>query len=434
MEVGGAFRSSPEGEALRDRVEAGLVAELGSRSLTAGVALLCLLPFFPEVLGGAEKQSPPLRGALWLLWSVVSLRLLATIALRLAPRTSLRTGTRKSILIAGSTLVASGFAVLNLAAIPRLDDTHRLLLAVCHTGISSAAVITMAGSLGGFVIYLVLNLGSFFLAVAVDDSSPIRSLLLGLVVLFFASLLTLSIRVNREARRNLLLSIQLGEAALRDSLTGLRNRRSLADTMAVLSARAAATWSGAPGSKRSAARESLSILMVDIDHFKSVNDRYSHAAGDAVLVQLAERIRDQVRSEDLAVRWGGEEFVVVARSGREGEQPIAERIRKRVCSSPFRLPNGELVPVTCSVGHCLFPFSTEEPTGLTWEEVLGVADLALRTAKKRGRNCSVGIHCAVGGLSAPGTAAGLSDGNLDRAEEEGLVRIDLLRDPGWAPA
>ncbi len=410
------------------------MAELGSRSLTAGVALLCLLPFLPEVLGGAGARSSPLRLALWLLWSVVSLRLLGTFALRLAPRGSLRTGTRKAILVAGSTLLATGFAVLNLTAIPRLDDTHRLLLAVCHTGISSAAVITLAGSLGGFVVYLVLNLGSFFLAVALDDSSPIRPLLLALVALFFLSLLALSVRVNREARRNLLLSIQLGEAALRDSLTGLRNRRSLADTMAALSARCAATWSRAPGSKRSAARESLSILMVDIDHFKDVNDRHSHAAGDAVLVQLAERSRDQVRSEDLAVRWGGEEFVVVARSGREGEQPIAERIRKRICSAPFRLPNGELLPVTCSVGHCLFPFSTEQPEGLTWEEVLRVADLALRTAKQRGRNCSVAIHCAEGALGAPERAASLSDGNLDRAEEEGLIRIELRRDPGWIPA
>ena len=429
-----SHRSGGGGEELRERVEAGLVAELGSRSVTAGVALFCLLPFLPEVLGGVEKGFPPLRTALVVLWTVVSVRLAAVLVLRLLPRKRVGTMVRKVILLAGSTLVAVGFAVLNVIAIPRLDDTHTALLAVCHAGIGSVALVSMASSLGGFLSYVALNLGSFLFAVALNDSSPVRRLLLALVLLFIASLVAVSVRVNQGLRRSILLAMRLEEAALRDTLTGLRNRRSLADTMTTLSARVVGAWSRTPGSKRSFVRESLSILVLDIDHFKEVNDRHSHAAGDAVLVQFAERLGEQVRREDLAVRWGGEEFVVVAGTGREGDQPVAERIRRSIASKPFRLPNGQMLPVTCSVGHSVFPYSTDRPEDVSWEEVLKVADLALRTAKRKGRDCSVGILCGEGALAAPETAKSLVDGNLDWAEEQGLIQVTFRCDPGRVPA
>ena len=218
----GLYRSDVGDAEFRERVEEGLVAELGSRSVTAAVSLFFLLPFLPEVLGGAEKRSPSIMTALLLLWCVVSVRLVAILVVRLVPKERLPTRVRKAILLASSTLVAVGLAVLNLTAVPHLDDTHIALLAVCHAGIGSVALVSMAGSLGGYHAYLALNLGSFLFAVALDDSSPVNRLLFGLVLLFIGSFVVLSIRVHKGLSRSLLLSIQLGEAALRDTLTGLR--------------------------------------------------------------------------------------------------------------------------------------------------------------------------------------------------------------------
>ena len=97
--------------------------------------------------------------------------------------------------------------------------------------------------------------------------------------------------------------------------------------------------------------------MVDLDHFKDVNDRHGHAAGDAVLVQMQERLREVFRESDYLVRWGGEEFLVLARATRRDEaRVVAERIRRAVADREFLLPDGERLRKTCSIGFACFPF------------------------------------------------------------------------------
>jgi diguanylate cyclase (GGDEF)-like protein len=134
--------------------------------------------------------------------------------------------------------------------------------------------------------------------------------------------------------------------------------------------------------------EPLSCLILDVDHFKQVNDRYGHVAGDGVLREFAARVRDQLRTTDLAVRFGGEEFAVfLIRTGEEDARHVAERIRHRVAATPFRLPGGRLIPVTVSGGIAgLLPGEQLNDAAALGASMLRRADAALYRAKAAGRN------------------------------------------------
>jgi two-component system, cell cycle response regulator len=160
----------------------------------------------------------------------------------------------------------------------------------------------------------------------------------------------------------------LEDLAYHDDLTGLPNRRFAMRQL------------GALLSRTRRHHQELSLLVVDADRFKALNDRYGHLAGDAVLRGLAARLRERVRAEDLAARLGGEEFVVVAPdTGPAGAAALAEDLREAVAASPLEV--GRLaVPVTVSVGWA--SWAGEDVDGL-----LGRADRALYAAKAAGRDC-----------------------------------------------
>ena len=162
----------------------------------------------------------------------------------------------------------------------------------------------------------------------------------------------------------------------RDALTGLANRRQFREVMR------------ARGCER-AFRGAL--LMVDVDHFKRVNDHHGHAAGDRVLVEVTRRLGAAVRGDDLAARWGGEEFLVFAPDvdGAELDQ-LAERVRVAVNHAPVQLDNGTALAVTVSIGYAAFPLPASH-VPLSWEQAVNLADLSLYTAKNHGRDCAVGI-------------------------------------------
>jgi diguanylate cyclase (GGDEF)-like protein len=126
----------------------------------------------------------------------------------------------------------------------------------------------------------------------------------------------------------------------------------------------------------------LAVLMLDLDHFKQVNDTYGHARGDAVLRELAERVQEQIREVDTFARYGGEEFVVVLpETTLEGAAQLAERICAGVRRAPFRTDGEEPLEVTISIGGAAFPIHGSSPATL-----MRAADKALYEAKALGRD------------------------------------------------
>jgi len=164
----------------------------------------------------------------------------------------------------------------------------------------------------------------------------------------------------------------LREQATHDGLTGLLNRASILSALE------------SELSRGERERHAVSVLMADLDYFKQINDTFGHLAGDAVLREVAQRMKSAVRRYDSVGRYGGEEFLIVL-PGCDGEAAAAQagRIRDAVCAQP--LAWGEMdIPVTCSIGLSsrAAGFSATNSDTLVRE-----VDLALYSAKDRGRNC-----------------------------------------------
>ncbi|WP_374015172.1 diguanylate cyclase [Massilia sp. BJB1822] len=223
----------------------------------------------------------------------------------------------------------------------------------------------------------------------------------------------------------------LEEVSLTDQLTGLRNRRFFlqhVDADVALSLRRYDEPSAPPLAERGEALpdKDLVFFLVDLDHFKEVNDSHGHGAGDAVLVQMQERLREVFRESDYLVRWGGEEFLVLARATHrdEGKQ-VAERIRQAVAGRPFTLPDGSRLDKTCSIGFACFPFLPAQPRLLNWSQVVELADQALYIAKNSGRNGWAALYSTPS--TRPEQLFSRLVHRLDRALDEDQVR--LLRGP-----
>lgn len=133
----------------------------------------------------------------------------------------------------------------------------------------------------------------------------------------------------------------------------------------------------------------LTCLMIDVDHFKKINDRHGHSAGDEVLRRLAQCIDAEVRNSDVSARFGGEEFVILLPgTGIDSGRLLAERIRRAVSSESFELPGlGTQLPVTVSIGVAEYrPRPGDDDLKLVGEHLIALADLALYEAKAGGRN------------------------------------------------
>ncbi len=215
---------------------------------------------------------------------------------------------------------------------------------------------------------------------------------------------------NRDMERA---NQQLHAASVSDALTGLGNRRCLHNAMAALL--------GAPGGKPAAAAPPPFVLMVvDLDYLKPINDRYGHEGGDAVLKQIAAILRREMRSDDLIVRWGGDEFVVLCLNADLAlASMLAERVRLAISKQIFRVGEGRAARTSCSIGFASAPFIPGFPHLLDWEQSLSIADLALYEAKRR-RNTWIGFAGTAKAADLPSVMAAL---NADRAalEEEGVI-------------
>ncbi len=178
------------------------------------------------------------------------------------------------------------------------------------------------------------------------------------------------------ALENVVNRARLLRSGFTDVLTGWNNRRYLQVRLVEELARARRDHG------------SLVCLMLDIDHFKDVNDTYGHAAGDTVLRELAQRIESQVRVSDIAARYGGEEFVVLL-PGTEIESGtlLAERIRKSVSAKSIEIGGGDSITITASIGIAsITPERDLEDLKSAGESLLARADVALYSAKSSGRD------------------------------------------------
>ena len=164
--------------------------------------------------------------------------------------------------------------------------------------------------------------------------------------------------------------LELEHLATHDPLTDFFNRNQMTALLEVEIARARRY------------RHNLGLLLLDIDHFKHINDQYGHQSGDIVLVTLAETLKKSVRTIDYVARYGGEEFLIIMpETSVEMALVSAERIRATVEESPVLLPDGKELHLTCSIGVSAYPTS-----GKDMDELLNAADKALYSAKNLGRN------------------------------------------------
>jgi diguanylate cyclase (GGDEF)-like protein len=206
---------------------------------------------------------------------------------------------------------------------------------------------------------------------------------------------------------------RLQAISLTDPLTGLHNRRYLAQQLPIDIAYYQRHRGFAAGA------DVLAFALLDIDHFKSINDSHGHQAGDRVLQAIAHRLRTLARDGDYVIRWGGEEFLLVFRPMPRHElHALGRRICTTIASRPVETGQ-ETLRVTASLGLIGYPPFPQAPDLLGWEQLVSLADRALYQVKADGRNGWA--HYSVGAAPLPD----LDEDTLRRDPAE-LVRAGCL--------
>lgn len=245
----------------------------------------------------------------------------------------------------------------------------RRLIAMLHVGSLRKKWLAMTGLIiifiAGYLGYIVMFWG---------QQTEKLALLIPGIFLFGAIFVWMTINLALQTAVDMLRIDLLEIENITDPLTMVHNRRYLDRRLTEEVAR----------SKRYGLE--LSILMLDIDHFKRVNDTYGHQAGDITLSTLSSLIKHDLRDLDVVARYGGEEFLVICtNTDIAGATMVAERLRKLVESHQFEIPNGsdgsQTIPVNISVGVSCFSASVDSK-----EKLIHAADQALYTAKEEGRN------------------------------------------------
>lgn len=187
---------------------------------------------------------------------------------------------------------------------------------------------------------------------------------------------------------------KLEKINITDELTGLKNRRFITNHLKNdidLVLRKHRSKSSKVNQEENSESD-LIFFLVDLDNFKQVNDVFGHTTGDAVLMQIKSILTKVFRETDYLVRWGGEEFLVVARfTDRKNASVLAEKLRKTFELHDFVLGEESSIKKTCSIGYASFPFLMNEPDSLDWERVLDIADHCLYAAKNSAKNTWIGL-------------------------------------------
>ena len=216
---------------------------------------------------------------------------------------------------------------------------------------------------------------------------------------------------------------ELKQQSSRDPLTGLYNRRHFQDFMRKH------VHTEQRGAGTSGEEVIGAIFLLDVDHFKHVNDRYGHAAGDVVLKMISEHLRVILRETDMIVRWGGEEFLAFLPAiPRSGVDEIAARLLAGVAEKDI-IYQGSRIPVRVSVGYAPFPLKPGD-TELSWERAVNLVDMALYLAKAHGRNRAYGVR---GFANFDRTSMESIEQDLERAWRDGFVDMTVVLGDTPAP-
>jgi diguanylate cyclase (GGDEF)-like protein len=218
-------------------------------------------------------------------------------------------------------------------------------------------------------------------------------------------------RANRE----------LQEISFTDPLTGARNRRFFQVSIDADVNQSLRVYTSQNPVERN---RDLIFYLIDIDHFKEINDRFGHDAGDQLLRDVTLRINSAIRLSDVLIRWGGEEFLVISRFTERAEASIlASRVLGAIASAPFEI-KGSTIPLsrTCSIGWASFPWIPSAPHVVSAEAVLSLADVALYRAKNGGRNRAVAALPPETGAPPDGNSAALPPAQFVELSGAGLIK------------
>ena len=240
------------------------------------------------------------------------------------------------------------------------------------------------------------------------------------VLVIVLSLILLWLAYRSARRANLRLTVanrKLEYQSVHDTLTGLLNRRSFQKEM---------QKRGKKGMERRAQTYPDTLLLLDLDFFKNVNDRYGHSGGDVVLQELARRLKTVTRASDMVIRWGGEELLLLLRNMDPNIQTdYVSRILKAIGEEPVEYQD-QSIAVTATGGFIQLPFNGMPEEEIDWEKALHIADMALYIGKTHGRNRAIGIL----GLNRPfEDIRDTLSSDLATAVETGLVKHCTIHGP-----
>ncbi len=256
------------------------------------------------------------------------------------------------------------------------------------------------------------------------DNRRLQQRIWGLLIMVFALVTVIVAMLYRKVRHaNAQLhekNQELKQQSVRDPLTGLYNRRHFQDFMRThqqLEKRGV----GTSGDEMVSA-----LFLMDVDHFKHINDTWGHGAGDAVLIKIAASLREILRETDMIVRWGGEEFLAFLPAiPRSGLDEVARRLLEGIAETRIEY-GGETLSAQVSIGFAPYPLA---PAGqpLPWERAVNLVDMALYMAKGHGRNRAYGLR---GFSGTTQTSMEEIEQNLEQAWRAGFVEMSIVT-AGW---
>lgn len=186
---------------------------------------------------------------------------------------------------------------------------------------------------------------------------------------------------------------KLKELSLHDPLTSLHNRRYvfefIYDKTTQFIANNAISMDVNKRDNTSVEDSVIGVFLVDIDHFKEVNDTYGHAAGDNVLIAISEILKQMIRGDDTLVRWGGEEFLIILYNAKPHYlEKFSRKVLEKVKTTLIKVSESQTINKTCSLGYVSMPLDRANPGILDLNQMINISDYALYCAKENGRNCA----------------------------------------------